>query len=138
MRSCSYVRIANSKTSQAGHSLFAIRHFTICLSAPDLFGDLDHLTHLRPLLLLGEDVAFLGRGEAALRAERELLERGVLRGLVDAALDQVFRLERAALRGDHADHDDLLALGQEAQRLETAGAVAVVFQEIAVEVALAE
>ena len=36
------------------------------------------------------------------------------------------------LRGDEAEHDDLLALGQEAQRLEAAGALGVVFEEIAV------
>src|SRR5262245_6024467 len=90
---------------------------------PHLFGDLDHFTHLGPLLRLGEHVAFLGRGEAALRAERELLERRELCRLVDAALDQVLGLQRAALGGDDADHDDLVALGQEAQRLEASGAL---------------
>ena len=38
----------------------------------------------------------------------------------------------AGLGGDEADHHALLALGQEAQRLEPAGALGVVLQEIAV------
>src|SRR5262245_58998286 len=105
---------------------------------PHLFGDFDHFAHLGPLLLFGEDVALLGRGEAALRAERELFQRRVFRRLVDAALDVIFLLQRAALRGYQANHRDLVALRQEAQRLETAGTLGVVFEEIAVEVALAE
>ena len=55
--------------------------------------------------------------------------------LVDAALDVVLLLQRAALGGDEAEHHDLVALGQEAQRLEAAGALGVVFEEIAVVVA---
>ena len=42
-------------------------------------------------------VAFLGRGEAALRREAELVERDVFRRLVDAALELVLRFERAGL-----------------------------------------
>ena len=42
------------------------------------------------------------------------------------------------LRGDQAEHELLVALGEEAQRLEAAGAVAVVFEEIAVDIDLAE
>ena len=60
-----------------------------------------------PLLLFGEDVALLGRGEAALRRQRELVERRELRGLVEPPLDVVLLLQRAALGGDEADHDDL-------------------------------
>ena len=45
---------------------------------------------------------------------------------------------RPGLRGDQAEHDDLVALRQKAQRLEAAGAVAVVFQEVAVVIALGE
>src|SRR5262249_16797069 len=52
-----------------------------------------------------------------------------LRRLIEPALDRVLALQGAALRGDDADHNDLVALGQEAQRLEAAGAVGVVFQE---------
>ena len=57
------------------------------LSAPHLLGQLYHHAQLRPLLVLGQRVAFLGRGEAALRRQAELIERNVFRGLLDAALD---------------------------------------------------
>ena len=96
------------------------------------------IAKLRPLLLLGKDVALLGRGKAALRREAELLQRSELGRLVDAALDVVLLLQRAALGGDEAEHHDLVALRQEAQRLEAAGAVGVVFEEIAVVVHLAQ
>src|SRR5713226_4480503 len=106
--------------------------------APNVLGELDHLAHFGPLLFFGQNVAFFGRGKAALRAERELFERREFRRLVDAALDRVLALQRAALRGDDPDHDVLVALGQEAQRLEAAGPLAVVFEEVAVVVALRE
>src|SRR6185312_3596718 len=83
------------------------------LLAPDFFGDLHHFAHLGPLLVLGEDVALFRRGEAALRRERHLFHRHELRRLVEPALHRVLALERAALRGDDADHDDLVALWQE-------------------------
>src|SRR5688572_8728954 len=63
-------------------------------TAPHLSGELDDHAQLRPLLVLGQNVALLGRGEAALRAQGELVEVGVFRGLLDAALDVVLLLER--------------------------------------------
>ena len=57
-------------------------------SAPDFLRDFDDQAQLRPLLLLAEHVAFDRRGEAALRREAELLERRVLRGLLDAPLER--------------------------------------------------
>src|SRR5258707_2608956 len=96
---------------------------------PNLVRNLNNLAHLRPLLLLGQNVAFLGRGEAALRAQRQLLQRRELRRLADAALDRILALQPAALRPDDADHDDLVALRQEPQRLVTACALGVVFQD---------
>ena len=66
-----------------------------------------------------------------MRAEAQLVERRELRRLLDPALDGVLALQRAGLRGDEAEHDGL-ALGQEAQRLEAAGAVAVPFHEVAI------
>ena len=53
-------------------------------SAPDAGGGVDDVGELGPLLILGEGVALDGAGEAALRAEAELVERRVLGGLVDA------------------------------------------------------
>src|SRR5215470_1992647 len=107
-------------------------------SSPHLVGDLDDHAKLRPLLLLGEDIAFLGRGKAALGREAQLLDIDVFGRFVDAALDRVLLLQCAALRGDEAEHHLLLPLGHEPQRPEAAGAVGVVFEEIAVDIDLAE
>jgi hypothetical protein len=46
---------------------------------------------LRPLLVLGQHIAFLGRGKAALRRQAELIERHIFRRLLDAAFDLVAR-----------------------------------------------
>src|SRR5262249_5137212 len=83
-------------------------------------------------------VALLGRGEAALRRQAELVERCELRRLVDAALYLVLLLERAALRRDQAKDDAFPPLRQETERFEPAGAVGIVLKEIAVDVELAE
>ena len=71
---------------------------------------------LAPLLLFGEQIAFETRGEPALRAERELLERHVLRGRVDPAAQLVDRFELPGLGRDQAQDDDL-PLRDETQRL---------------------
>src|SRR5712691_2857727 len=91
------------------------------LPSPYPGGDVDDHRELRPFLVLGQHVALLGRGEAALRAQGELVDIDVLGGLVDAAPDGVLSLECTAFRRDEADHHDLVSLGQEAQRLEAAG-----------------
>jgi hypothetical protein len=57
--------------------------------------------------------------------------------LLDAALELVLGLELAALGRDEAEHDDL-AVRDEAQRLEAAGARVVPLHEEAVDVELAE
>src|SRR6202030_1732124 len=108
------------------------------LSSPNLPGDLYRQAQLRPLFVVGEYVALLGRGEAALRGQCELIERDVFGRLLDAALDLGVVLQRPDLGGDEAEHHDLVALGQEPQRLEAAGALAVVFEEIAVVVAVCQ
>src|SRR6185437_16918520 len=69
-------------------------------SLPHVRGDLDDQPQLRPLLLDRERVALDRRREAALRREAQLLERHVLRGFVDAALERIGVLQRAGLRGD--------------------------------------
>src|SRR5215468_1972903 len=81
---------------------------------PDLTRDLDDSLGLVDLLLHGDAVALDGRGKAALRAEGELVERYVFRGLVDPALELVGALQHALLRGDDAEYDHL-ALGYEAE-----------------------
>src|SRR5438270_2327480 len=95
---------------------------------PDLGGDLDDARKLRPLLVLGEQVAVVRAREAALRREAKVLERHELRRLVDAALQAFLRLEGARLGGDKAKHD-FLSVWQEAQRPEAARALAVVLHE---------
>src|SRR5712692_9952823 len=112
-------------------------HFLRSL-APHLTRELDDHPELRPLLLLGQHVALFRRGEAALRRDGELVETRELGRFLDAALDVVLLLQRAALGGDEAEHHDLVALGPKAQRLEAAGTLGVVFEEIAVVVHLAE
>src|SRR5262249_6696150 len=97
---------------------------------PHFVGDLNDLAELCPLRFFGEDVAFLRRSETALRRQAELVERSEFGCLVDAALDLVLLFERAALRGDQAEHDAFLALRQKPERLEAAGALGVVFEEI--------
>src|SRR5215510_15279550 len=84
----------------------------LLLPPPHFLGELDNLAHLRPLLVFGEDVAFLGAGEAALRTQGKLLQRGEFRRLVDAPLDVVGLLQRSGFRRDQAEHHDLVALGQ--------------------------
>ena len=69
-----------------------------------------------------------------MRGQAELVERSESRRLLDAPLDVVLLFERAALGCHQPEHDAFFALRQEAQRLEAAGAVGVVFEEIAVEV----
>src|SRR5215472_10575946 len=105
--------------------------------APDLTRDLDDALKLVDLLLDADAVALDGRGEAALRAEGELVERHVFRGLVDPTLELVGTLQHALLRGDEAEYDHL-ALGYEAERGEAAGARRVVLQEVAVDLDLVE
>src|SRR4051794_25640163 len=108
------------------------------LLAPHFLRDLHGEAELGPLLLFGEDVALLRRGKTALRGECELLQWGELGGFLETALDRILVLEFTELRGDDADHDDLVALGQEAQRLEATGTVAVLFEEIAVVIGASE
>src|SRR5690606_37731159 len=106
--------------------------------APHLPGHVDHEGELAPLLLLGQQVAFLGGGEAALRAQAELLHRREGAGLLDAREHLVALFQLAELRRHEAQHHALVALRQEPERLEAAGAIAVVLEEVAVVVELAK
>src|SRR4029077_3283443 len=64
--------------------------FAIGLCPPDFFCDLTDHPQLRPLLVFGQDIAFFGRGEAALRRQAKLLQGYEFRSLVDARLDVIF------------------------------------------------
>src|SRR5208282_4780226 len=50
--------------------------FGMRLVPPDLSGDLPDHAQLGPFFVLGQYIAFLGRGEAALRRQAELVEIG--------------------------------------------------------------
>src|SRR5258708_1415884 len=102
------------------------------LLTPHLVGDLDRKAQLGPLLVLAKDVALLGGGETALRRYRQLLQRREFRRFLQPPLDMVLLFQFADLRGDDADHPDLVALRQKPQRLESAGPIGIVFEEIAV------
>src|SRR3954467_14078007 len=60
---------------------------------PNFVGNLHNHAQLRPLLLLGEGVAFLRGGETALRRQTELLEIHVFGRFIDTALDVILMLE---------------------------------------------
>src|SRR5215510_13930453 len=107
-------------------------------SAPDLVSDFNHEVQLRPLFVYGENVAFLRAGEAALRTQAELVERHIGLRIADPPPDVVLALETARLCRHQAEHNLLLAFWNEAQRLEATGAVAVIFEKIAVIVAEVE
>src|SRR3954468_19876982 len=105
--------------------------------SPYLARGLDHQAELGDFPRDIHGVAADAAGETALRAQCELLQRRMLRCFVDPALELVLGFELAALGGDQAEDRDL-ALGEKTQRLETAGARAVVFEKVAVDVDLVE
>src|SRR5215471_11324622 len=125
-------------------SLAALRVTCSCTLPPDSFvvlllrgpphlaRGLDDEAQLGDLARNVHGIAADAAGEAALRAQRQLLERRVLRRLVDASLELVFGLELAALGSDQSEHCHF-ALRKKTQRLEAAGAGAVIFEEIAVD-----
>lgn len=85
------------------------------------------------MLFLRENIPFLRRSEATLRAEAKLLNRGVAARSLYSAFDLVRGFEWPGFGGyETQDHD--FAVRQEPKRLEAAGAVIVPFHEIAVDV----
>src|SRR6478672_11519417 len=106
-------------------------------ASPYLVRGLDHQAELGDFPRDIHGVAADAAGETALRTQRELLQRRMLRRFVDPALELVLGFELAALGGDQAEDRDL-ALGEKAQRLEPAGARAVVFEKVAVDIDLVE
>src|SRR5262245_38423446 len=98
--------------------------------APDLTRHLDNASELgAPHLLADADVLGRAGREAALRAERELLELDIAARLLDATLDEVGSLELGDLGGDQAKHHEL-AGRHRAQRLEGACACVVILQKV--------
>src|SRR4029077_13220019 len=98
-------------------------------SAPDLPCGLDDERQLLLFVVDGHRVAHEVARETTLRTETQLIERQELRRLVDAAFDHVLGLQHRRLGGNQAE-DDVLALGDVAQRREVARAVGVVLHEV--------
>src|SRR5262245_3004424 len=96
--------------------------------SPHASRSLEHHVQLTPLLVFGEQIARNTGGEAALRAEREVLERKVPARLVDPSAELVHRLEAPGLGGDQPEHRNC-ALPDEAQGSKTAGALGVVLEQ---------
>ena len=94
-------------------------------------GGFNDKLQLGPLLFFGQEVAFHGGSESALRAERELLERKEAGCFVDSPKKIVLALEFGPLRADEAEDNDF-AFRNKAQRLKGAGALVVVFEQEAV------
>src|SRR6516225_1943043 len=74
---------------------------------PHLPRNLHDHAQLRPLFVLGENIALLGRGEAALRREAKLIDIDEFRRLIDAAFDRVLAFQPAGLAGDEPERHRL-------------------------------
>ena len=88
------------------------------------------------MLLLGHDVAFFGRREAALRRQAQAFERYIFGSFLNASFDGFLVLKFGEFARDQAEYNRLIF--DEAQRFKTAGAFRVVFQEETVDAAVAE
>lgn len=77
---------------------------------PDVGGDGGHQTDLLPLLVFAEGIPLFSGGETALRAEADLLERHVLRGLGESRFYPLRILQLAVFGGDQPE-DHLLMAG---------------------------
>src|SRR5437660_5962880 len=106
-------------------------------SAPHRPGHAGHQQQLLQLLLPRDVVPLHRRGEAALGAERQPVQRHVPRGLIHARLQLVLRLHARLLGRDQAQHDRAV-LGHVAERAEPTRALVVVLQQEALEQRLLE
>src|SRR5258708_28943981 len=105
--------------------------------APHRPYDAGHQPQLLGLLLRRDAVALHRRREAALRAQREAVQRQVPRRLLDARAHLVVGLQPRLLGRHQAQHHGAV-LRHVAQRLEPAGARVVVLQQEALEQRLLE
>src|SRR5579871_2008426 len=99
--------------------------------SPRLARRIDDEPEFGDLVLDRHGVAADAAGKSALRRQRQLIERHVTAGLVDAALERVLAFERGVLGRDQTEHRHL-AFRQEAQRRKVAGPRRVIFEEVAV------
>src|SRR5687767_13467865 len=69
------------------------------VSTPHFACNVDDQAELAPLIGFGQRIPMVGAGEAALRAQAQVLDRHVTRRLVDAPLQLVFRFQHRGLAG---------------------------------------
>lgn len=96
-------------------------HLQTVTLLPNALGNVLDQRDLCPLFVLGQFVANLTAGKAALGRQVQVLERHILCGLVDTFDDNVLVLELSGLGGHQAQHD-LLAGSNILERLKATGA----------------
>ncbi len=89
------------------------------------------------MLALGQRIAFLGRGEAALRREAKLLDRREFRGFFDPSKNSI-RDSSSPVLVVMRPSTAFLPLGRKRSGSKPPSAVIVIFEEIAVDVEIIE
>ena len=99
----------------------ARRHLQAVTLLPNALSNALDQRDLCPLFVLGQLVANLAAGKAALGRQVQVLERHILCGLLDTFDDNVLVLKLSRLGGHQAQHD-LLAGSNVLKRLKATGA----------------
>src|SRR3954447_14769351 len=105
---------------------FASHAWQQCSSTPHQAGCLENAFELPPLIVL-RDHDVIETAKSALRAQRKLFDRQILRCLVDPPLEQFERLQIGSLGRHQAKHRNF-SLRHESQGRKASGALVVVFQ----------
>src|SRR5262245_24311502 len=104
-----------------------VRSAVSLVQTPDFPRGLDDELQLLPLLVFRQQVALEGRGEAALRAEGEVLERHIAARFIDSTQKRVLRLELGHFAADQTENDTLVG-GNETERFEGSRTLGLVLQ----------
>src|SRR3970282_2662141 len=111
--------VDDAARAAASTSFFMISSSGMAILTPDFPCDLGDQLELAALVVLGQLVAGLAAGKAALRREANVFEWGVFGRLCHPLLESVLFFKNRRFRG-HQPQNHLLAPGHEAQRLEGA------------------
>src|SRR5262249_48198868 len=95
---------------------------------PDPARGLNHQAELGPLFIFGQQIPFRGGGEAALRAESQVLQGNIAGCLLDPSRYLGAILQLGTLGADQAK-DNHLPFGNEAERFECPRTLVVIFQK---------
>ena len=98
-------------------------------AAPNLFCGGDDEVKFAALIVIGDGVAFFGRGKPTLRCDAQLAEIGKSGCVVKFAFEPIHVFEIGGLGGDEARQDTLFAFWQQGERFEPTGAVGVILHE---------